>query len=79
MTEHVKRISENSYVRLGWALTIMGSCMFAAFRIGCMCQQIEALQATASRNAGHIADHDKRITGIETWAKIHEVKDTASP
>lgn len=79
MTEQVRRISENSYVKLGWALTIMGSCLFAAFRIGCMCEQLTSLQSASSVNRTLINEHDKRITSCETWAKVHEAKDVARP
>jgi hypothetical protein len=79
MTEHVRKISENSYVKLGWALTILGSCMFAAFRVGCMCKEIEALQLAAGKREIVVSDHEKRITGVETWAKVHTAKDIASP
>jgi hypothetical protein len=79
VSEHIKRLSDNTYVKLSWALAILSSCMFAAFRVGCMCKEIESLQQASAQREAIVKDHEKRITGCETWARVHEVKDTASP
>lgn len=75
MSEKAKWLSENSYIKLGWALTILGSCVFAAFRVGCVCAQIERHETTLAKHDSSIQDHDRRLAAGETWARIHEIRD----
>ena len=81
MSERVRRLSENTYVRFGWAVTILLSCIgTCAYTAYCAGQITENVKQHTSQLAAHDAlfdDHGKRLTQVEIWAKIHEVKDTA--
>lgn len=68
-------ITENSTIRLVWAVAILGSCLFAAFRVGQVCAQVEAATAHNARQDVTIEEHGRRLIGCETWAQVHEAMD----
>jgi hypothetical protein len=68
-------ITENSTIRLVWAVAILGSCLFAAFRVGVVCAQVESAITTNARQDCILDEHGRRLIGCETWAQVHEARD----
>lgn len=75
--ERAAHITENSTIRLVWAVAILGSCLFAAFRVGIVCAQVDAAIAHNARQDVTLDEHGRRLIGCETWAQVHEARDRA--
>jgi hypothetical protein len=75
MGKMAANLTENSTIRLVWAVSILCSCLFAAFRVGQVCAQVEAAIAANARQDCTLDDHGRRITAGETWAQVHEARD----
>ena len=78
---HAANITENSTIRLGWAIVIISSCVFAALRVGWFISQIEEAKAVNckqdivnDKQDAILSEHDKRLTGCETWSQVHEAR-----
>ena len=71
---HAANITENSTVRLGWAIVIISSCVFAALRVGWFISQIEETKAVNCKQDAILSEHGKRLAGCETWSQVHEAR-----
>ena len=67
-------ITENSTIRLVWAVAILSSCLFAAFRVGQVCAQVETAISTNIRQDVILDEHNRRLIGCETWTQVHDAK-----
>ena len=71
---HAANITENSTIRLGWAIVIISSCVFAALRVGWFISQIEETKAVNCKQDAILSEHGKRLAGCETWNQVHEAR-----